>query len=125
MQVRSLLQDIEKAEGRLEASKMKEKVLFHCTTKRYLRALKAEWEKAEKAKSDAKKAAGKSKKKAGAAHRSCHSGHVMVLLAQVYTEFQILCIGIHLVTVMHGQCRRLNRSIRHEGDHSVGCAARE
>lgn len=67
LQVRSLLQDIEKAEGRLEASKMKERVLFHCATKRYLRALKAEWEKAEKAKSDAKKAAGKSKKKAGAA----------------------------------------------------------
>jgi predicted nucleic acid-binding Zn-ribbon protein len=65
VQVRNLLQDIEKAEKRLEDGKLKEKVLFHCTTKRYLRALKGEWDKAGKAKADAKKAASQSKKKAG------------------------------------------------------------
>ena len=65
VQVRGLLQDIDKAEARLEQGKMKDKVLFHCVTRRYLKVLKKEWEKAEKAKADAKKAAGKSKKKAG------------------------------------------------------------
>ena len=81
------MQDIEKAEVRLEQAKMKDKVLFHCSTRRYLKALKKEWEKAEKAKTDAKKAAGKSKKKAGkqtsvalpASHSYCRASSGMFL----------------------------------------------
>lgn len=53
-EIKKLLADIERSEGRLAAWGMKERVLFDCAPKRYLIALKGEWANNQNADSDTK-----------------------------------------------------------------------
>jgi hypothetical protein len=86
-EARKLLQDVAAAEGRLAAAGLKDRVLFHCATKRYLIALKKEWEKAEQAASKACAKGGKKGRRAAKEEESdVPEGHLPVTDWRVFDQ---------------------------------------